>query len=205
MWTLGCEQCPSCCHLLTSRTFFLLDLSLLAQVRVAPRSFTVCSGVVRVLGCLCGDKGMRVAPAQRRQGHRDAAGGCGLPSSRKAVLPDVLCGTPVSPPTVSAGLGHGWGEGHAHQLGDRQVLGLSSPQGTFPALPRDPGEAPALESLSVTLQEGRRWQSPRRRILQGESIRPTASPHALGFGVLRPRSPCPKRLCTPRQSPEPPR
>lgn len=101
VWTLGCDQVPSCCHLLTSRTFFLLDLSLPAQVRVAPRSSTVCSGVVRVLGCLCGDKGMRVAPAQRGQGHRDPAGRCGLPSSRKARLPDVLCGTPLSSLVVS--------------------------------------------------------------------------------------------------------
>lgn len=63
VWTLARDQCPSCCPLLTSRTFFLLDLSLLAQVRVAPRSSTVCSGVVRVPGCFCGYKGMRVAPA----------------------------------------------------------------------------------------------------------------------------------------------
>lgn len=32
--------------------------------------------------------------------------GCGLPSSRKARLPDILGGTPLSPSMVSAGLGH---------------------------------------------------------------------------------------------------
>lgn len=43
--------CPP--PVLTSSTFFLLDFSLLAQAMAAPRSSTVCSGVVRVVGCRC--------------------------------------------------------------------------------------------------------------------------------------------------------
>ena len=38
-------------RVLSSSTFFLLDFSLLAQAMAAPRSSTVCSGVVRVVGC----------------------------------------------------------------------------------------------------------------------------------------------------------
>lgn len=56
-WSPLGDRGPHTTTELTSRTCFLLDLSLLAQVTVAPRSSTVCSGMVRLPGCLCGSKG----------------------------------------------------------------------------------------------------------------------------------------------------
>lgn len=130
-----CDRCAQGPHL-TSRTCFLLDLSLPAQARVAPRSSRVCSGVVRVLGCRCWSKGMRVAPAAPTYRGRGRRGPGGFPPSREAGAVTVPSrGAAVSLQEQGNRCRDG---GPGQQPGGSQVLEPLSAHGTSPALPGDP-------------------------------------------------------------------